>query len=291
MITPRGKINVHFLKNTLKLTGPSNDYKIQYSNIFKAFLLPRQDGDHIAFVIGLKQPMRQGNTNYSFIVFQFKKGNKQEVKLTLPEDEKERKAIIKNPIDLVINEDLYDIMAKLFKSIIGIGVVIPGKFRSSQNIPSFKCTYGANEGYFYPLERNLIFITKPTLLISHEDIQTVNCDRLSESSQRYFEMVVHRKKGDALIFNNIERKEYLLLKKYFEEKNIKVTSDEDIEGEDNVIKTTKVRKAPEIEPDELPSEEDEFDDESFDGVDDDLSEDEESQKDKKNKKDKKDKKR
>lgn len=129
MMYPRGKINIHFLKSIFKITGPSHDYKIQYNHINRAFILPKQDGINMAFVVGLTTPMRQGNTNYSFIVFQIKKNTVVNLSLNLPENENEKNKMLKHPIENPIEADLYDIMAKLFKSIIGIGVIIPGKFK------------------------------------------------------------------------------------------------------------------------------------------------------------------
>lgn len=129
MLTPRGKINVHFLKNTLKLTGSSYDYKISYNNINKAFLLPRQDGDNLSFVIGLKNAMRQGSTSYPFLIFQFKKGTINNIKINLPEDEKLKSQLVKADMQENLEGECYDIMAKLFKAVIGIGVIIPGKFK------------------------------------------------------------------------------------------------------------------------------------------------------------------
>lgn len=254
MLIPRSKINVHFLKNILKLSGPSYDFKIQYSNIYKSFILPKQDGVHIAFVVSLKQPIRQGNTNYHFVVFQFKTGITQEISLNLPDDG------TKYNLPNVLNDNVYDIMANLFKNIIGISVLSTGKFKSAQNIASIKCTIKANEGYFYPLDKYLIFIPKPTILIKLEELQSVSFERLSESSQRFFELKLNKKKGEQIIFNNIERKEYPFIKKYFEEKNIQLITDEDENGDDKII-TKKVRKAPEVDIDkmELPSEEDEYD--------------------------------
>ena len=140
MVTPRGKINLHFLKNILKITGPSNDYKIPYSNINKAFILPKQDGFNVAFVVGLINPIRQGNTGYPFIVFQLRKETNREYTLNLPDDENERAKILKNNIDNEISGDLYDIMAKLFKSIVGVGIIIPAKFKRYFFIKLSKCS-------------------------------------------------------------------------------------------------------------------------------------------------------
>ena len=129
MITPRGKINVHFLKQIFKITGPSHDYKIPYQHINKAIILPRQDGQHFAFVVGLTSPMRQGNTNYPFIVFQIKKGTDIKVNLNLPEKEEERAKLLKQPIESEIEAELHDVMVKLFNSIIGIKINMPKKFK------------------------------------------------------------------------------------------------------------------------------------------------------------------
>lgn len=81
-------------------------------------------------------------------------------------------------------------------------------------------------------------------------------------------MSIFTKKGDTYIFNNIEKNEYSYLNKYFVEKNINVSSDQDVEGEDNIIVTKKVRKAPELNEEiyELPPDEDSYvddEDESF----------------------------
>ena len=117
------------------------------------------------------------------------------------------------------------------------------------------------------MEKSLIFINKPTILIYLDDISEVQCNRISESSQRFFEMNLHLKKKDkeSVIyeFNNIEKKEYDCLGKYFKEKKIKFSSDDD-QGSD-VITTKKVRKAPEPMEIDLPSEEDEFDDDFSEG--------------------------
>ena len=130
MLTPRGKINVIFLKNTLKLSGQSYDYKISYNNFQKAFLLTKQDGLHLAFVVCLKSAMRHGNTSYPFLVFQFKRNNPISVELQLPEDEKTKNQIFKTGvIPDTKDKETYDIMASLFKNIIGVSVSMQGKFK------------------------------------------------------------------------------------------------------------------------------------------------------------------
>lgn len=143
------------------------------------------------------------------------------------------------------------------------------------------------------MEKCLIFIHKPTILIYLDDIVQVECNRLSESSQRFFEMSIKTRKGEDYEFNNIERKEYEPLNKYFQDKNVKFSSDEDVEGVDNNYTTRKVRKAPEQHMDiDLPSEEESVDEDfSADGEDFSGSSEGESRESQSNKKDKKNKKR
>lgn len=133
----------------------------------------------------------------------------------------------------------------------------------------------------------MIFINKPTILILHDDISFVSVFRLGESTQRFFEITIHTKKGEKLEFNNIEKKEYDPLSKYFNDKKISITSedqDDNIEGRDILI-TKKVRKAPDMVDMELASEEESAKDDSFTEEDDyDFSESGESNKKKKDKK-------
>lgn len=129
MITPRGRFDVQMLKGNLKIHGPSHDYKITYKNISKIFLLPRQDGVHIDLIVSLEKPLRQGNTTYPFLIFQCKKDVEKTIELNLPEDKNEREAILKDKIENSISGPIYDIMARLFKAFVGVGVIIPGNFK------------------------------------------------------------------------------------------------------------------------------------------------------------------
>jgi len=129
MITPRGRFDVQMLKGNLKIHGPSHDYKITYKNISRVFLLPRQDGVHIDLVVALEKPLRQGNTTYPFLIFQCKKENEKTIELNLPEDKNEREALLKDNLEDTISGPTYDIMARLFKAFVGVGVIIPGNFK------------------------------------------------------------------------------------------------------------------------------------------------------------------
>lgn len=129
MNTPRGKFDFQFLKNLLKIHGNSFDYKINYKNMNRAFMLPKPDGIHICFVISLLNPLKQGKTTYPYLVFQIKNNQQKKIELNLPEDEEERKKLLKSEIQNEFSGQLYDVIARLFKSLIGIRIVIPSNFK------------------------------------------------------------------------------------------------------------------------------------------------------------------
>ena len=241
MITPRGKFDLHILKDYLKIHGQTHDYKIPFKGVTKIFLLPHVDKIHIAFVLGIEPPIRQGNTSYPFLVFQIKQEVETTIKLNLPKEEIERNKILKSPLEDSLKGNLYDIVAKLFKSIIGVNIIIPGNFRSSKSNPSIRCSLKANEGFLYPLERGIIFIHKPVVYIKLEDINYVECVRVSESLQKSFDLNIYSKKNnESFQFLGILREEYDFILKYLALKKIKVKSIE--EGTNKIIEVSATNK-------------------------------------------------
>ena len=83
MVIPRGKYSFHLYSTFAKLHGKSNDYKIQYKDISKGFLLPKPDGKHMFYVLHLKTPLRQGQTLHHFIALQFEKDHDTKVTINL----------------------------------------------------------------------------------------------------------------------------------------------------------------------------------------------------------------
>src|SRR5690606_23558902 len=86
-LTPRGRYDVDMYDRSFRLRGKTYDYKIQYDNIKKFFLLPKPDEVHYMIVIGLDPPLRQGQTKYPFLVMQFKKEEDMEFELNITEED------------------------------------------------------------------------------------------------------------------------------------------------------------------------------------------------------------
>ena len=62
MLVPRGKYTCDLYDTFLRFHGQTHNYRIEYSNVERAFLLPRPDEIHMILVISLVKPLRQGNT-------------------------------------------------------------------------------------------------------------------------------------------------------------------------------------------------------------------------------------
>lgn len=128
MIIPRGKYTLDLYASFAKLHGRTHDYKILYKDFNKAFILPKPDGVHMAYVIHLKTPLRQGQTLHHFIAMQFDKELEYKIKVNLPQEQLDAKSL---PDE--IHGPLYDVLSKLFKQLIDINILIPGDYRTHKN--------------------------------------------------------------------------------------------------------------------------------------------------------------
>ena len=268
MVTPRGKFDLYFSKNYIKIHGQSFNYQILNKNILKVFLLPKIDNHNHFFALHLKAPLIQGNTKYPFLIFQIPSDEERNINLNIPEKDIELKKSFENVQNNNSMEGkLLDIIAKLFNILIKIGVIIPSKNFSFNSGPYIKCSYKVNEGVLYPLEKCILFIHKPVLYILHKDIKQINFARLHESAgqQRTFDMIIKTIK-DNFKFAGVDKNEMELLKKYFEGKKLKLNMvDENYNNIDtnNFSTNTKRRTHVDEEVPELPSDEELLDKEDF----------------------------
>ena len=224
MVTPRGKYQLDMFQNFMKLHGKTYDYKIMYKNVTKAFLLPKPDGVHVAFVFGLDTPIRQGNTHYPFIVFQFPKDQEDTIKLNLPPDQIRQH--YGEDLSESLEGKLFDIVSRLFKALVKVNIIIPGQFKSHTEAPAVKCSIKASEGFLYPLQKSFFFIHKPVIYVKYEDVKECEFARVSETSlsaNRYFDLRIHSRNGDYQ-FTGLERQEYKPLMLFLEKKKILISN-------------------------------------------------------------------
>ncbi|EAR94676.2 structure-specific recognition protein (macronuclear) [Tetrahymena thermophila SB210] len=229
LLVPRGKYQLDMYKKTVRFHGSSFNYIVEYSNVIKGFLLPQPDEVHVAFVLGLDQPLKIGNTVHSYIVMQFKKEQKANIKVNIdPEEKKEDKL---KDLDEEYDGFLYEIAGQLFKTLCNnVQIIMPAGFQSSDKQNCLKCTLKTHQGLLYPMRKSLIFIYKPVIHIQISDIQKVEFNRVGNATlNKLFDVKVFTKTTTPQFFG-FERKELDVLLEYFKSKNIKITYDDTNQG-------------------------------------------------------------
>ncbi len=86
MLIPRGRYSFEMYEKFLKIHGKTHDYKVKYSQINRAFVLPKPDLIHYAYVLALNSAVRIGQKDHHFLCMQFKKELGAEVKINLEEE-------------------------------------------------------------------------------------------------------------------------------------------------------------------------------------------------------------
>ncbi|KAF9189484.1 FACT complex subunit [Haplosporangium sp. Z 767] len=232
-LTPRGRYDIDMFPTFLRLRGKTTDYKIAYTSIMKLFLLPKPDDLHVLFVIGLDPPLRQGQTRYPFLVFQFVREEETDVTLNLDKETIAEK--YDGKLEQKYETRTYEVVSTLFKALTGRRVAIPSEsFKSYHNQFAIKCSMKANEGFIYPLDKSFLFIPKPPTFIPHSEIGSVTFSRVgggASSASRTFDLKFNMKSGVDYSFSSINREEYANLNEFLQIKKIKTKSmDEESTG-------------------------------------------------------------
>ena len=98
-----------------RMRGQKYDYKIKYDDISRLFLLPKPDDVHMAFVIALDKPIRQGQQRYQYLVLQTNK-DPDEVRVNLDEDTLKRE--YGDDLQPIMRGSLSNLVAKTLVSIL-----------------------------------------------------------------------------------------------------------------------------------------------------------------------------
>lgn len=202
-LTPRGRYSIELYERFFRMRGQKYDYKIKYDDISRFFLLPKPDDVHMAFVIALDKPIRQGQQRYQYLVLQTNKDPDQVI-VNLDEETLEKE--YGDDLQPIMRGSLSNLIAKTFKVIAKKKVFIPGKFANATQQSCMKCALRANEGFLYPLEKQFVFIHKPPVLIRFNEIESVEFQRYAggQGSTRNFDLCVNLKASAASISNQQE---------------------------------------------------------------------------------------
>uniref|UniRef100_A0A1I7TWW8 FACT complex subunit SSRP1 n=1 Tax=Caenorhabditis tropicalis TaxID=1561998 RepID=A0A1I7TWW8_9PELO len=225
--TPRGRYDIKVYPTSIALHGKTYDYKIPIKSINRLFLVPHKDGRSVFFVLSLNPPIRQGQTRYSYLIFDFPKDEEQEMELALTDEQLDA---ANGSLDRKMDGPIYKTVSALFKNICNLKVTEPGRFIGSSGTPAIQCSHRQNPGLLYPLEKGFLFIHKPAMYIRFEDISSCHLARSDGGTvTRTVDFEVDLKSGAPIIFNAMEKEENNKLFDYLNKKNIKVRNPNKVE--------------------------------------------------------------
>ncbi|CAM9522123.1 unnamed protein product [Chrysoparadoxa australica] len=224
-LTPRGRYALEMYEAFFRMHGPKYDYKIQYDDISRLFLLEKSDQRYMAFVIALDKPIRQGQQRYQYLVVQ---ASKNEGSISVNMTEEEIKERYDGALQPQMEGQVSHLLAKAFRVLTKKAVFVAGKFRSNTDQHSVGCALGPSEGNLYPLNKSFIFIHKPTKVIGFDEIAYVEFQRYSGqqepgATRRSFDLCVTLKEGHKeFTFSGIDRGEYATLAAWCQNKHIRI---------------------------------------------------------------------
>ncbi|EGF81219.1 hypothetical protein BATDEDRAFT_10843, partial [Batrachochytrium dendrobatidis JAM81] len=226
-ITPRSRFVVEMHEAYFRLRGKSHDYKILYSAIKRMFLVPKPDDLHYMFIVGLDPPLRQGQTRYPYLVFQFGREEEIEIDLTLEESVIQEKYA--GALEKSYDGPVYEVVSDVFKGLSKKKVIMSSlQYQSANGQSGLKCSQKANEAILYPLDKCFLAIPKPPIFFSHSDITAVTFSRVSSgstASTKTFEVKFSLVTGVEYSFSSISREEYGPLEEFCLSKRLPVRNE------------------------------------------------------------------
>ncbi|XP_050508610.1 uncharacterized protein LOC126885869 isoform X12 [Diabrotica virgifera virgifera] len=216
-LTPRGRYDIKIFNSFFQLHGKTFHYTIPLTTVLRLFLLPHKDSRQMFFVVSL-DPIKQGQTGFHFLVFLF---NRDETSIELPYTEEELKEKFEGKLQKELNGPTFEVMSNIMKTITNKKLTGPADFIGHSGTPAISCSFKAKAGLLYPLERGFIYVHKPTIHITFEDMASVNFARAGGST-RAFDFKIDLKSGTVHTFGSIKKEEYGKLFDFITKKKLNI---------------------------------------------------------------------
>ncbi|KAF8319072.1 FACT complex subunit POB-3-like protein [Clavulina sp. PMI_390] len=223
--TPRGRFTINMYKEFLQLRGKMYDYRITYPSITKLFILPKPDEVHLAFVVGLDPPIRQGQTRHPYIVMQTSQEEELELELSLEEDEIQKE--YGDKLTKKYDAPVHEVLSNVFRGLVGKKITAPASdFLSRDEHRSIRTSLKAAQGDLYFLDKGLLFLGKPVTHIEYQYITSAVFSRVGNAmtSARTFDLKIQTANSET-IFSNINKEEQNEVERFLESKQLRVKSE------------------------------------------------------------------
>ncbi|KAL6756819.1 hypothetical protein V8C86DRAFT_1789455 [Haematococcus lacustris] len=227
VLAPRGRFEVEMYLGSLTLVGQTQEFKIRYSSIQRIFVLPKSSTPHTLVVISLDPPIRKGQTYYTHILCQFSSEDEASIDLVIsPEALAAKSEKCGGKLKSSMSGPLHEVFAHTLRGLSAAKITRPPKdgFQAAQDGYAVRCSYKANDGYLYPLERAFFYVHKPPMLIPFDEVESVELTRLGGGavSSKTFDLVVRTKTEVEHQFRGIQRGEWQGLLNFFLAKKLRV---------------------------------------------------------------------
>ncbi|GAA96279.1 uncharacterized protein L969DRAFT_91725 [Mixia osmundae IAM 14324] len=222
--TPRGKFDIDLYGSFLRLRGKTYDYKLPYESIARIFLLPRPDEIHVQLVINVDPPLRQGQTRYPYLIFQFSRDEEMMAEIKLSDEEL---AAYNGKLQKSYEAPAYEVVSNIIHGLANKKVIRPGGFQSHEGHNGVKCNVKADEGYIYFLERSMLFVSKKPIFMPYADTSLVRFERVGGAmlSSRTFDLRVATRGGPDHVFSSVSKEELQVIDSHLKDKGVRVKNE------------------------------------------------------------------
>uniref|UniRef100_A0A7E4ZSP2 FACT complex subunit SSRP1 n=1 Tax=Panagrellus redivivus TaxID=6233 RepID=A0A7E4ZSP2_PANRE len=217
LVTPRGRYDIKIFPTFLSFHGKTYDYKIPSKTVTRLFMLPHKDNRRTYFVMHVNPAIRQGQTRYAYLVFEFNNEERGDVELTLTTEQ--LRSQYESKIEKQMTGLLHQIVAKLFRVFVGIKVTVPANFNDKSE--PITCSHRQSHGFFYLMDKGFMYVPKPPIYIKFEDIANIDFAR-SDVSTKTFDLEFSTKGGQSYTFSSLAKDDFDPLLAFCKEKNLPV---------------------------------------------------------------------
>jgi structure-specific recognition protein 1 len=112
-LSPRGRYDIKVFPTFFHLHGKTFDYKISLSSVMRLFLLPHKDQRQMHFGVNVDPPIKQGQTRYHYLIFNFKMDDEEEIELPFTEEELQEK--YDGKLEKEVRGPTYKVISKILK--------------------------------------------------------------------------------------------------------------------------------------------------------------------------------
>ena len=225
VLVPRGRFDTELYASSLKLVGQAQDFRVQYDSILRIFVLPKSNSPQTLVAISLDPPIRKGQTFYNTILCQFHNDEEMSLELELSEEAIKAKNEKGAKLQKVMRGASPDVFARVLRGLSGSKLTRPGAFKDAQGEGNaVRCSYKADDGYLYPLERAFFYVQKPPLLMAFDEVESIEFMRQATgvTAAKTFDLAVRMRNGQDHLFRGIPREEWENLFEFIRAKQLRI---------------------------------------------------------------------